>query len=204
MKELWERNSATKKEYDDAQTALEAARARLEASEAMARQAEVTEEYGDVKAPFKGVVTRKLAERGDMASPGQPLVVVEDLSKVKIAFQVPESEIGRIQPGMELRFDVAAAGSASVAGPVKEIVPSTDSASRTYLVKLVVENPNGELKPGMFARVEIPIGSREGFLVPKNALSRKGELEYVFLVDSDQKARLNWVKSGRTVGSSPA
>jgi RND family efflux transporter MFP subunit len=194
---LYERQSASKKEYDDTKTALDAARAAVAEAESARREAEVSEAYGDIQAPFSGVVTAKLAEPGDMAAPGRPLVVVEDLSRVKIAVQVPEGEIALIHPDMPLSFQVEAVQSGPQTGLVKEIIPAGDPTSRTFDVKIFVDNPEGKLKPGMFARVELPIGEREALLVPAGAVTRKGQLEAVFTPDESGRARLSWVKTGR-------
>ena len=82
---------------------------------------------------------------------------------------------------------------------VDAIVPSADPTSRTFQVKVLVDNPDGTLHSGMFARVGFQKGERPGLLVPETAVVRRGQLEGVFVV-RDGRARLRWVRLGRAFG----
>ncbi|MFC2173937.1 efflux RND transporter periplasmic adaptor subunit [Acidobacteriota bacterium] len=202
IEQLYEKKSATKKEYDDAEASLLGARARVMGAESMKTEAEVTQQYGEIRAPFDGIVTGKFVERGDMAAPGHPLVIVEDQSKVKVAVRVPEREIRAITAGMKLEFFVEAASQDKRAGTVDEITPSADPVNRTFDIDILADNEDGALLPGMYARVDIPLGEREGIKVTGRAVHKKGQLEGVFIVDEGGHARLYWIKTGAVIGDS--
>jgi multidrug efflux pump subunit AcrA (membrane-fusion protein) len=80
------------------------------------------------------------------------------------------------------------------------VIPSGDPASRTYQVQAVLDNPDGRLKAGMFARAAFPSGSREAVAVPLGSVVRRGQLVGLFAVDADARARLRWVRLGRETG----
>lgn len=89
--------------------------------------------YTKILAPFDGVVTRKLAEVGDLALPGKPLLEMEDASLRRLEAEVPESLIGRGKPGG--KFSVRAPDLDGITATVSEIAPSADPARRTFLMK---------------------------------------------------------------------
>jgi RND family efflux transporter MFP subunit len=188
--ELFARSAATPAELDAVQ-----ARARVaEAAEAEARtvlgQAEIT-------APFSGVVTRKLAEVGDLAFPGRAIVELEDPSALRVEAAVGESLIDRIEPGQRLEVSLPTLD-APLTGTVTEIAPAADPASRTFVVKLDLPRTPG-LRAGAFARVAVPAGRTEVLRVPAAAVVRRGQLEYVFVAERG-KARLRLVRTGKRYG----
>lgn len=193
MTELHGRGSATAKNLEDATAGHRVAEAAVEQARANLRAAEVTAGYADVRSPVAGVVVEKRVEAGDMAAPGAPMFTVEDLSRVKIAVQVPEGAVIRIARGDRATAWFDALGGATEA-VVDRVVPSADRASRTFVVELVVPNADGRLQSGMFARVRFESGVRDALRVPSAAVVRRGQLEGVFVVGDDARARLRWVQ----------
>lgn len=187
---LLERGAATRSEFDAAQT-----RSRVAA--AAVKEAETMLGYADILAPFNGVVTRKLADVGDLATPGKPLLEMEDSSALRVEADVPEALLHRIKPGQTLTVQVPTLTSA-LQGTVSEIAPSTDQASRTFLVKLDLP-PTPGLRAGSFARVAVPMGEIDGLRVPSEAVIQRGQLEYIFVV-AEGKAQLRLVKTGKHDG----
>jgi multidrug efflux pump subunit AcrA (membrane-fusion protein) len=144
---------------------------------AMVREAEVMLGYATVRAPFDGVVARKLANAGDLAAPGQPLLEVEGTGD----FQV----------------DVPAAG-ISFTGTLVEVSSAADGFTRTVLAKISV--PAGtSVGSGQYARVQAPGAPVRALLAPAAAVSQVGQLERVF-VARDGRAVLRLVKTGATRG----
>jgi RND family efflux transporter MFP subunit len=153
-------------------------------------------QYTSIVAPFDGVVTRKLVEVGDLATPGKPLLGMENSSLLRFECEIPEALVDRIQMGSELSVRVDAAGSV-LSGKVSEIAPSASAGSRTFLVKL--DLPAAEkLRAGQFGRVRVPVRERQVVVVPLGALVRRGQVESVFVVQ-DNLARLRLVKTGRSI-----
>jgi RND family efflux transporter MFP subunit len=213
MERLEARNAASRKNVEDAATGYEAAAAGLRAAEEGVNAARVAYGYTQVTAPFAGTVTEKRIEAGDTASPGMPLFVVEDTSKMKVEAQVAESSLPGLARGQKVEVAVDGAGSGGRAGVVEEILPAGDPRSRTFTLRVVLENRDGALRTGMFARMVIEKGTRKALAVPEAALVRKGPLTGLFVADSgtgaktgseepaagrEGVARLRWVAVGES------
>ena len=196
MQALHGRGSATAKNLEDATTGFRVAQASLEQARANLAAAEVTVAYAEIRSPVPGWVVSKMAEAGDMAAPGTPLLTVEDLSRVKVVVQVPESEVVGLAEGdpARIRIDVLEGTEDAV---IDRIMPAGDPASRTYRVQLVLDNPDGRIKSGMYARARFVRGDREALLVPPAAIIDRGQLRGLFVVDGEGLARLRWVRLGR-------
>lgn len=151
--------------------------------------------YAQVVAPFDGVVVRKMAWQGEMAAPGAPLLEIQDVRQVRLEAAVPEDQLARLH--MNARVPVTMdALDRQVTGTVKQIVPSGDAGSRTFTVKIALDNPDGRIVPGMYGRLRLPQGSRELLTVPATAVVRRGQLESVYVVDEKGVAHLRLVKTG--------
>jgi RND family efflux transporter MFP subunit len=199
MARLHSRKAASDKDLEDAEAAYEAAMANLEAAEEAVKVAEVYVDYSEVTAPFAGLVVEKRIEVGDMASPGMPLFVIDDVSKVKIEAQVPESTASRLAIGdpVEIEFQ-----GEYFRGELSEMLPAADPRSRTLTVRALLDNPEGRLRPGMFARLRLGSEARSTVAVPTSAIVHKGPLTGVFVaegLDTDRAtAGLRWITLGRT------
>ncbi len=189
IERLLQSGSSTRQEFDAATT-------RLRTADAAVVEARTMLQYTEITAPFDGVVTRKLAEVGDLATPGRPLLEMENSSLLRFECEVPEALIDRVQMGAELPVAVDAAG-ATLTGKVSEIAPSASAGSRTFLVKL--DLPAAEkLRAGQFGRASVPVRERPAVLVAEDAVVRRGGIESVFVVE-DGVATLRLVKTGRHI-----
>jgi len=199
MERLYERQAASRKNVEDATAGHDAARAQLEAAEEGLRAASVYVDYATVRAPFDGVVTRRNVEQGDMAAPGMPLFVVEDLSKMKVEAQVEERTAAGLTAGTAVEVVVDAVGADPREASIAEVLPTADPRSRTVTVRVILDNADAALRPGMFARLRLPRPASEGaaaVVVPESAVVRHGPLTGVFVVDGGGVARLRWVTLG--------
>jgi len=154
--------------------------------------------YVEIVAPFDGVVTKKWAEAGDLATPDKPLVDIEDPSSLQLEADIPETIASHIQKDSRLAVHVDSV-SGELEGSVSEIAPAADPLSRTFRVKLDLPSTPG-LMPGQFARLSVPIGDRQSVRVPAEAVVQRGQLEIVFSV-TNQRARMHLVKTGKRVGN---
>jgi RND family efflux transporter MFP subunit len=149
--------------------------------------------YAEVRAPFGGMITSRLADPGDQANPGQPLVVLEDDGPREIVVTVPDELGGRLRPGQVVDVELGA-GARRVSASIAAIVPGADPASPTLELRLA--GPPG-IAPGLPAVAELPAGERSTLMLPAAALMRRGQLEGVFLFAPDSTLRLRWVRAGR-------
>ncbi|AJE04371.1 efflux RND transporter periplasmic adaptor subunit [Geobacter pickeringii] len=201
---LYAEQAVTRQEFDNrradkevADQGVERAVARLAAAREGARAAGMVAGYGRITAPLTGVVTARQAERGMTVFPGSPLLTVEEMGSYRLEAAVPESEIGRVKIGARLPVAVEGAGVAAT-GRVAEVVPAADPGSRTFTVK--VDLSGSGLRSGMFGRVFIPTGERNGISVPKGAVVERGGLTSVWVVDGRGIARMRLVKCGKPLG----
>jgi len=149
--------------------------------------------YTAITAPFAGVITRKMVNSGDLATPGTPLLYLENNRQLQVRSAVPESLVLRIHTGDRLMVRVDAA-QVSVQGTVVEIAPAADPASRTAPV--VIDLPDHpDLRTGQFARVLLPDAGTRGLLVPASAVVSVGQMDRVFVI-KDGRAHLRLVRTG--------
>ena len=187
IERLLQSGSSTRQEFEAAMT-------RLRTADAALVEARTMLQYTEIAAPFDGVVTRKLIEVGDLATPGKALLEMENSSLLRFECQIPEALVDRVQMGAELPVAIDAAG-AALTGRVTEIAPSASAGSRTFLVKLDLP-PAEKLRAGQFGRVSVPVRERPAVLVAEGAVVRRGQIESVFVIE-EGVARLRLVKTGR-------
>ncbi len=207
-------------EFLRAQSALEQARDGFEAAEGQVAQAEkaleearIASGHARIQAQAAGEVVKRLAEPGDLALPGKPLLVLHTGRALRLEALVREGLISRVKLGDTFPVRVTALavpgaapglaggpdadGSGGLSATVEEIVPSADPLTRTFLVKAALPETPG-LYPGMFGRLFIPLGTRQAVVVPRNAVRRVGQLEMVTVKDGET-TRSSAVKTGQAL-----
>lgn len=176
--------------------ALDVARETL--NQSVARRAEVKArlEKMTILAPFDGVAGLRQVSPGAYVKAGQDIARLEGIGTLKLDFRVPELYLGRIRPDQQVQVRVDAFLAETFSGAIYAIEPSVDEQSRTVLLRAHVPNPDVRLKPGMFARVSLVLGTRENaLLVPEQALVPRGNDNFVFRI-VDGKAVLSKVELG--------
>ena len=176
------------------QQELDTASARVKVAEAGLNEAETMLGYARVTAPFDGVITRKLADLGDLAMPGKPLMEIESPANLRFETDLPESLLDRVKTGAKLPVTIPSLPKPLTA-TVSEISPVADATSRTFMVKLDLPNDAG-LRPGQFGRVAVPVAETKLLLVPLQSVLRRGQMEAVFVV-RENRATLRLVKTGK-------
>jgi RND family efflux transporter MFP subunit len=187
---LLKQEAVTRAEFD-------AVQARQRIADAAVAEAETLLTYMRITAPFDGVVTRKHADIGDLASPGRALVELEDPDHLRLEASVPEALIGHLRQGAVLRVRIASLDRL-FEGSVAEIAPASDPGSRTFLVRIDLP-ADPALRSGQFGRAAIPIGAFAALRVPAAAVVQQGQLEVAFVI-RDQKATLRLVRTGKRIG----
>lgn len=188
-KNLLKKNAATRENVKALEDTLRIATAAWEEAGTML-------EYTRILAPFSGVVTGKMANVGDLATPGKPLLQVENEARLQVITNIPESMIAGVKPGDRLQVFVPPVD-LRVTGTVAEVAPTADRLSRTAPVKIDVP-ADPKLRSGQFARVTLASGNATTITVPESALTAYGQMERIFVVD-DGRARLRLVKSGTRI-----
>jgi RND family efflux transporter MFP subunit len=208
MEELAGKKSISDQEFDEASARLKAAqanydmtrsrRAQLTSKVAQAeeevRTAGIMRDYAKLAAPFSGVVIAKTVEPGNLATPGVPLLTIEQDGRYRLEASVDESKLPFVRAGQAVEAVIEASGR-SLNARVSEIVPSVDAASRSYMVKLDLP-ATPELRTGMFGRAIFPLGAQKVVAIPASALIERGQLQSVFVVE-DGIAHTRLVTTGR-------
>lgn len=189
MKALLADDAVSKQEVENATRAFKVAEANRKAVLAQLS-------YTIVKAPFDGVITDKKVEAGELASPGQPLLQMEDPRQLRLEATVAEGDLKAVSLGDKIPILIDALGAVPLHGVVSQILPAGDPQTHTFTVKVDLPMTSG-LKSGMFGRLQLDKGSSQTILVPASAIVERGELTSVFVVGPDRISRLRWVKVGR-------
>jgi RND family efflux transporter MFP subunit len=211
MKDLYDKKSVSSQEFDDVSMKLKVARANREMAlsrrsqlQAKIRQAEeavqgasIMRSYAEVKSPFAGVVTEKRVEPGNLAAPGQPLLVIEQAGAYRLEASVDESRLGSIRTGQSVSVTLDTVEQA-VDARVSEIVPAVDAASRSFLVKIDLPTLP-RIRSGSFGRAAFPLGKRRALSIPAGAVIEQGQVQSV-LVAQEGYARGRLVTIGRRSG----
>jgi RND family efflux transporter MFP subunit len=180
---LFERGSASQLELDQARFAHESAQGAVRQATSAVEGAGSYRSYAHIPAPFDGRVVDRLAEVGDLAAPGRPLMSVEDARRLRLHVSLSENEMAAATTGDSVQVEVPSLAGRAWTGTVAEVVPAVDPATRTLLVKIdLPEDP--ALRSGMFARARFVAGTRDGLRVPRAALVRRGGMDGVFVVQT--------------------
>ena len=194
---LQAKRSATAQELDDAIATLRSAEARVDAASARALQAtsavesaaavsdqaKTTESFTTIAAPFDGMVTEKMVEPGNMASPGTPLLRLEDTRGFRLEVRVDESRVAQIRNGDSVPVFLGA-GNSLIKGTVIEVSRAVDADARAFLVKISLPDVPG-LRSGQFGKARFGGTPRRALTVPASAIVRRGQVTSVFVVDKD-------------------
>jgi RND family efflux transporter MFP subunit len=196
-KPLFDQQVITAYDFEHTQTNLKTAEANYHRFQQAAREAEVNLSYAIIRSPFAGVVIDKLANLGDMAAPGKPLLSMYEQDRLWLEANVPEDLMSHIRLNelLTLRIDAL---NREMRGRIVQVVPSSDPASRSVVTRVHLSETK-DILPGMFGRLLLPLKSEEVLAVPASALIRAGQLA---MVDVVQEAHLErrTVQLGRAIG----
>jgi len=174
---------------------LDAMRAQTEAARSQASGAATMLGYTRLHAPFSGVVTARMADPGTMASPGIPLLQIDQSGALQLQTTVDESAISALHKGMKVQVEIDSVGLTALTGTIAEINAAADSASHNFLVKIDLPT-SSLLRAGMYGTAEFPNGLRQAILIPRSSVVSRGSLACVYVLDSRGIAQLRSVTLG--------
>ena len=184
------------KAYKVAVAKVSQAEAAIKAAEASVENAKVYLDYATIKAPIDGIITEKYQHLGDTTSPGKPLFKLECIRQVKAETRVNEDDMKYVEKGKRTEVAVDAIEGKEFTGDIIEIIPSADPDIRSFTIKVLLENTDLTLKPGMFARIRIVKEKKDAALaVPGDSVYVRDGIEYLYVV-RDDTAHLTPVKLG--------
>jgi len=183
--------------------AVEASRAALAAAESQLEMARKNLEDTSVRAPYDGYITDRPAAVGQWRGSADKVATIVRISTVKLQLQIPEQQAGMAKNGMEVTARVAAWPDRDFTGRLIAVVPSVNVNSRTFMAEARFENPNAELRPGMYATAKIMLeGTEKAVFIPAEAVvyDNTTDANHVYSVVNGI-ARLNVVQSGDVQGN---
>jgi multidrug efflux system membrane fusion protein len=217
---LFDRHSVSPQEFDEVRAKYEVANAeseradrllgamrarqkqvlaRIDQAKADVSNAQVYVGYSRLTSPINGIVTAKQVDVGYMVTPGAPLLTIENNAKYQLEVSVEESQLGLIHLHDQAQLQIEAIGTTGLTGLVDEIVPAADPGSRSYLVKIGLPNVSGtQLRSGLYGKARFITGQRQALAIPQTAITERGQLVGVFVVDQAGVARLRLLKTGKT------
>ncbi|HWA39329.1 MAG TPA: efflux RND transporter periplasmic adaptor subunit [Burkholderiales bacterium] len=198
---LVEQKFVSQAAFDKAEADLKSAQADLEVARAGASQASTARSFAEVRSPIDGVVTRRLAELGELASPGKPLLEVHDPAALRAVAAVPQFILPRIAGAREAEIVLPLLGVTLRAKSVT-VLPAADARllSTQVRAELPAALPAGVI-PGTAAKVLLPAGTAKRLVVPEAAVLRRGELTAAHVIGADGQLRLRQIRLGEPAGN---
>lgn len=194
---LYQDDSVSKQQFDKVSLQYKVAKENLIAARSGLNQAKSQLNYANVKAPFDGVVVEKLAVAGALAAPGNPVLVLENLTSLSVRTQVAEDLFAVLRNGdqAEVRMD---GQPEPITATIYALVSAADPKSRTHTVKLSLPSVVN-VNSGTFARVGFKRGERQTMMVPQSAIVNRSGIEGVFVV-KEGTAYFHMVRLGESIG----
>lgn len=190
---LYKDEVVSRQQYEKMKLNHEMAVSRMAQAKAGLGTAQGQMRYATVTAPINGVVTRKLANEGDIAAPGHPVLMLENPARLQVQTSVAESLYRNLRPGQEIQVEIDGRPHPLTA-KVARLSPAADPMTHSYMVKLDVAAPG--LTSGAFARVLFPTGQRSILAVPRAALLNRAGITGVFVLDAQGLAQYRMVRPG--------
>ncbi|WP_309091431.1 efflux RND transporter periplasmic adaptor subunit [Phenylobacterium sp.] len=172
---LGQQGWASKAQVDEMEAAYRTAQADVAA--ARAREADRV-----IRAPFAGVVGLSDVAPGALVNPGAPIVTLDDISAIRVDFQVPERYLAQLREGQALLATVDAFPGETITGRIAKLDTRIDERTRAITARAEFPNPGRRLKPGMLVRVGISRGDRQSLSAPESAVSVQGDNAFVYVI----------------------
>ena len=204
---LYKQQSASAKELDNINLQFNSSKSRLEASNQMRNEVNAMMNYSQLTAPFSGIVSQKMMDAGSMASPGMPILTIEQAGVLQVSASVPENSIQQIQLGSNATIQIQSADK-TFQSTISQINPSSQFTGGQFIVKIKIpETVQKGLYAGMYANISIPIKNaqvkntnEDAVLVPLSVIENKNQLTGLYTISSSNHALLRWVRLGKTYG----
>lgn len=192
---LYDQKMVSVDRFRKAELALNLAKGEERAAQAALNRVKVQMQYANIHSPVSGVVVARHKQTGDIATPGAPLLTIENPANLVVRTFVKEQQIQHIRIGDLAQVTIEAAG-LTTTGSITQIVPSADPGTHSYLVKIALAD-HGQARTGMFARINFAIGHTSGILIPASAVINRADLNGVYIVDQNDIAHYRLVRLGR-------
>ncbi len=175
-KQLERRKFTATAQLDERRAALRQAEAEIEAIQA--RLADRT-----IRAPFDAVVGLRDISIGALVEPGDQITTLDDISVIKLDFNVPATHLATLRPGLSINVRTSAFEDRVFSGKISGVDSRVDPVTRSIVARAVIPNPDGALRPGLLMTVQLLKSPRTSMVVPEEALVPRGRVNTVYVVD---------------------
>jgi membrane fusion protein (multidrug efflux system) len=189
-RQLYESDTAAKSALDQRVAQRDAARAAL-------RSAESRLSHRELRAPFAGRVGLRQVSLGSLVTPDVVITTLDDTDPIKVDFDVPETALARLVPGLGVEVKSAAWPGETFRGEVASVDTRVDPVSRSVTVRALLPNEDGRLRPGMFLRVSLLKNEAQALIVPEQSVVPEQSRQFVFVVDPQGLVEKRAVQTGR-------
>lgn len=185
--QLLKQNYISQNAVDTSNNNVDLAQASVKSARANSDIARITLADSQIRAPIDGIVSRRHAQPGEKVGPDMPIYTIVNLAQLNLEAQVPSSEIARINIGQPVSFQVDGYGTRNFDGKVARINPTTEAGSRSIVVYITVDNRDGALRGGMFAKGNITTShSAPAPVIPLTALREHQGQTVVYAIENNK------------------
>lgn len=198
-RELAKQNFISGSALDKVEADFRVAEAQLNAARAAQSQATTTRSYTVVVAPYSGVVSARLVEVGEMATPGKALMTGFDPSAMRVLASVPQYKLSEVRASPRASVEIPSLNRWIDGGAIS-VLPSADPRTHATSVRVDLTGDHKDLYPGMFARVHFSVGRARKLVVPASAVVRRSEVAGAYIVGKDGKFSFRQLRLGEQAG----
>ncbi|MBN4061544.1 efflux RND transporter periplasmic adaptor subunit [bacterium AH-315-G11] len=170
---------------------------RYQLAKSQVKQAKHQLSYAKVTSPVSGVVVEKRMQKGDLASPGMPILMLEDPSSLLVETYASEQFVGQVHEGDVVDVEVTSLKQ-HFKGVVRQVVQAADPVSHQFLVKVSLPSMK-DIHPGMYAQTGFNVGMRKALLIPMDAVIRQAGLYAVYVMDTSSIAHYRLIRVGQNI-----
>jgi membrane fusion protein (multidrug efflux system) len=197
MEKLHAEGVAADAKLDSVRTQLRLARSSRDAAQAQLGMAERGARDSSVRAPFAGLIARRYVSEGEFVQPGQKLFDLVALDPIEVEFTIPERDSSRVVMGQPVDVRVAPFPNEVFRAEVTVIAPTIDPTTRTLRVKARMANTEGRLRPGLFARADLGVATRENVvMIPEEAVLQRADGSVAYRIAAGGRAERRIIKVG--------
>jgi len=187
---LAQSNATSRSRFDQQQASVKKALANVEAAQAR------LDDY-TIKAAFSGRIGTRRVSTGALVTPGTVITTLDDLSIMKLDFSIPETFLSSLKKGLEIEAISSAYQNKIFPGVVETVDTRIEPSTRSIAVRAIINNKDGELRPGMLMVVNLIKNKRKGITVPEESIVPLKDKQYIFIVNEDNIAKRLEVQTGQ-------
>lgn len=181
--------AVSRQNYDQRMTSLEITQREVEEIEARIA-------YRTIVAPFDGTVGVRRISAGALVQPGDVITTLDDISSIKLDFNVPSAFLQTLAPGVPVEAEVDALSGRIFRGKIESVSTRVDPVTRSVLVRAVLPNDDSRLRPGLLMRVRLIKREREGLIVPEESILQRQQSHFILVVTPDDTVEERMITVG--------